>query len=167
MSEIINTIYVLRQEYNQTPPEIDCCLNDLPNNDFNTTFKFIPSFNKKLIREGYFMTFLRMRSDEMVSSGRMVLKLLGRNTINDPFVQGLLSLFDIVSSFKMPFYDPTEEEVKKVIRNEGSFMINDLETHAFDFGHSNKESSSQSYKANFVQKKNHIKLTQRNKRLIL
>ncbi|XP_013611713.1 PREDICTED: salicylate/benzoate carboxyl methyltransferase-like [Brassica oleracea var. oleracea] len=52
MSEIINTIYVLRQEYNQTPPEIDCCLNDLPNNDFNTTFKFIPSFNKKLIREG-------------------------------------------------------------------------------------------------------------------
>ena len=67
----------------------------------------------------------------------------------------------------MPFYDPTEEEVKKIIRNEGSFMINDLETHALNFGHSNKESSSQSYKANFVQKKNHIKLTQRNKRLIL
>lgn len=47
MSEIINTINVFCQKWNQTPPEIDCCLNDLPNNDFNTTFKFIHSFKEK------------------------------------------------------------------------------------------------------------------------
>ncbi|KAF2538967.1 hypothetical protein F2Q68_00023366 [Brassica cretica] len=52
MSEIGNTINALCEEWNKNPPEIDCCLNDFPNNDFNTTFKFIPSFNKKLIREG-------------------------------------------------------------------------------------------------------------------
>lgn len=47
MSEIINTTNVLCQKWNQNPPEIDCCLNDLPNNDFNTTFKFIHSFKEK------------------------------------------------------------------------------------------------------------------------
>ncbi|KAG2262535.1 hypothetical protein Bca52824_069614 [Brassica carinata] len=48
MSEIINTINVLCQGRNQTPPEIDCCLNDLPGNDFNTTFKIISFFNDNL-----------------------------------------------------------------------------------------------------------------------
>jgi len=52
MSEIVNTINALCKEWNKNPPEIDCCLNDLPSNDFNTTFKFITSFNKKLTREG-------------------------------------------------------------------------------------------------------------------
>nr|VDD37509.1 unnamed protein product [Brassica oleracea] len=37
MSEIVNTINLSCQQWNQKPPEIDCCLNDLPNNDFNTT----------------------------------------------------------------------------------------------------------------------------------
>ncbi|KAG2305866.1 hypothetical protein Bca52824_025614 [Brassica carinata] len=49
ISEIINTINVLCQNTNQNPPEIDCCLNDLPENDFNTTFKFVPFFNKELM----------------------------------------------------------------------------------------------------------------------
>lgn len=49
MSEIINTINVLCRQLNQNPPEIDCCLNDLPENDFNTTFKFVPFFNKELL----------------------------------------------------------------------------------------------------------------------
>ncbi|WZZ62569.1 salicylate/benzoate carboxyl methyltransferase-like [Brassica napus] len=49
ISEIINTINVLCQNSNQNPPEIDCCLNDLPENDFNTTFKFVPFFNKEIM----------------------------------------------------------------------------------------------------------------------
>uniref|UniRef100_A0A0D3CL63 Uncharacterized protein n=1 Tax=Brassica oleracea var. oleracea TaxID=109376 RepID=A0A0D3CL63_BRAOL len=49
ISEIINTISVLCQQSNQNPPEIDCCLNDLPENDFNATFKSIPFFNKELM----------------------------------------------------------------------------------------------------------------------
>lgn len=48
MSEIVNTVDVLCQEWNQKAPEIDCCLNDLPDNDFNTTFKLIPFFNKRV-----------------------------------------------------------------------------------------------------------------------
>lgn len=48
MSEIVNTINVLCQQRNQKPPEIDCCLNDLSENDFNTTFKLIPFFNKRV-----------------------------------------------------------------------------------------------------------------------
>ncbi|KAJ0243924.1 S-adenosyl-L-methionine-dependent methyltransferases superfamily protein [Hirschfeldia incana] len=232
MSEIVNTITTLCQERNQNPPEIDCCLNDLPGNDFNTTFKFISFFNDKLtsntpcfvsgvpgsfysrlfprnslhfIHSNYsvnypskvpeeleknkmsvyitsssplseykaylnqfqkdFKTFLRMRSEEMVSNGRMVVTLFGRNTIDDPLYRDCChhltllsdSLSDLVfeglvsaskvNSFKLPFYDPTEEEVKEIIRNEGSFQINDLETHAFDLGHSKGESSLQSSRA--------------------
>ncbi|WZY94122.1 hypothetical protein YC2023_066451 [Brassica napus] len=232
MSEIVNTINELCQERNQNTPEIDCCLNDLPGNDFNTTFKFISFFNEKLTRntpcfvsgvpgsfysrlfpskslhfihsnysvnypskvpEGLeknkmgvyitsssplseykaylkqfqkdFTTFLRMRSEEMVSNGRMVITLFGRNTIDDPLyrdcchhltllsdslrdlvIEGLVSA-STVNSFNMPFYDPTEEEVNEIIRNEGSFQINDLETHAFDLGHSKAESSLQSCRA--------------------
>lgn len=37
----------------------------------------------------------------------------------------------------MPFYDPNEQELKEVIRNEGSFEINEWEAHGFDLGHSN------------------------------
>ncbi|KAG7578213.1 S-adenosyl-L-methionine-dependent methyltransferase [Arabidopsis thaliana x Arabidopsis arenosa] len=48
MSEIVNTIITTYQQKGQNPPEIDCCLNDLPDNDFNTTFKLIPSFHEKL-----------------------------------------------------------------------------------------------------------------------
>lgn len=230
MSEIVNTIYALCKEWNKNPPEIDCCLNDLPSNDFNTTFKFIASFNKKLTREGScfisgvpgsfysrlfplkslhlvhsiysihflskvpegleknkmsvyiksssplseykaylnqfqkdFKTFLRMRSEEMVSSGRMVLTLIGRKTLDDPLYRDCChfwtllsqSLHDLVlegilseskvSSFKMPFYDPSIEEVTDLVRKEGSFEINDLETHGFDLGHSVENCSLQSY----------------------
>ncbi|XP_048623259.1 salicylate/benzoate carboxyl methyltransferase-like [Brassica napus] len=224
MSEIVNTINALCQERNQIPPEIDCCLKDLPGNDFNTTFKFISFFNEKLtsktpcfvsgvpgsfhsrlfpskslhfihsncglnylskVPEGLeknkmsvyitsssplseykaylnqfqkdFTTFLRMRSEEMVSNGRMVITLLGRNAIDDPLYrdcchhltlvsdslrdlvfEGLVSASKVIS-FNMPLYDPTDEELKEIIINEGSFQINDLETHAFDLGHSKEE----------------------------
>ncbi|KAL1197195.1 Salicylate/benzoate carboxyl methyltransferase [Cardamine amara subsp. amara] len=237
MSEIINTIILLCQEWNQNSPEIDCCLNDLPSNDFNTTFKFITFFNKKLTSKGScfisgvpgsfysrlfpsksvhfinsiysfhflskvpdgleknkmsvyitssshlneykaylnqfqrdFTTFLRMRSEEMVSNGRMVLTLIGRNTLGDPLYrdcchfwtllsnslrdlvfEGLLSASK-VSSFKMPFYDPSEEEVKEIIRKEGSFQINDLETHGFDLGHSKEDGSLQAHRVKAGQK---------------
>ncbi|XP_010431112.1 PREDICTED: salicylate/benzoate carboxyl methyltransferase-like [Camelina sativa] len=104
-----------------------------------------------------FTTFLEMRSEEMVYSGRMVLTLMGRNILDDPsyrdcchmwtllpdslrdlVFEGLVSASK-VKSFKMPFYDPSEEEVKEIIRKEGSFQINNLEAHGFDIGHSNRD----------------------------
>ncbi|KAH0942495.1 hypothetical protein HID58_002132 [Brassica napus] len=47
-SEIVNTIIESYQQKGENPPEIDCCLNDLPDNDFNTTFKWLPYFHEKL-----------------------------------------------------------------------------------------------------------------------
>lgn len=46
MSEIVNTIITLYQQNSKNLPEINCCLNDLPDNDFNTTFKLVPSFHE-------------------------------------------------------------------------------------------------------------------------
>ncbi|KAF3603058.1 hypothetical protein F2Q69_00034874 [Brassica cretica] len=48
MSGIVNTIIASYQETSRTPPEIDCCLNYLPNNDFNMTFKWATSFKENL-----------------------------------------------------------------------------------------------------------------------
>ncbi|KAJ4893371.1 Salicylate/benzoate carboxyl methyltransferase [Raphanus sativus] len=235
--EIINTINVLCQQSNQNPPEIDCCLNDLPENDFNTTFKFVPSFNKELMitnqascfvygvpgsfysrlfsrnslhlihssyalhwlskvpeklendKENVFITnssplsaykaylnqfqrdftmFLRLRSEEIVSNGRMVFSFIGRNTLNnDPLYRDCChfwtllskSLHDLVleglvskqklEAFNMPFYDPNEQELKEVIESEGSFEINDLETYGFDLGHSNCDNEKNEYQAGY------------------
>ncbi|ESQ44655.1 hypothetical protein EUTSA_v10003351mg, partial [Eutrema salsugineum] len=173
-------------------PEIDYCLNDLPQNDFNTSFKLVPSFNKEVqgkcfisgvpgsfysrlfptkslhflhssysihwlskvpqgledninnvyIRSGCslsvchsymyqfqtdFYSFLRMRSEEMLPNGRMVLTFIGKKDV-DPlcrdgfYLWSLLSdaLIDLgvvkqseVDSFNLPFYNPNEGEVMK------------------------------------------------------
>ncbi|KAF2558380.1 hypothetical protein F2Q68_00017935 [Brassica cretica] len=167
ISEIINTISVLCQQSNQNPPEIDCCLNDLPENDFNATFKSIPFFNKELMitnqascfvygapgsfysrlfsrnslhfihssyalhwlsnvpeklvndKENVYITnassqsaykaylnqfnrdytmFLKLRSEEIVSNGRMVLTFIGRNTLNnDPLFRDCCHFWTLLS----------------------------------------------------------------------
>ncbi|EOA32151.1 hypothetical protein CARUB_v10015402mg [Capsella rubella] len=215
MSAIANSIIESYQQMGiKNPPEIDCCLNDLLENDFNTTFKIVPSFLEKLIKteakgkcfvsgvpgsfysrlfprkslhfvhsafsihwlskipdslesntksihikhpytpnvyksylnqfKNDFSDFLKMRSEEMVQNGRMVLTFVGRKASNtlskDCFqVWSLLSdcLLDLASegfvkkseieSFNMPFYNPSEEEVMEVIFKEGSFEINKIE----------------------------------------
>ncbi|ESQ45426.1 hypothetical protein EUTSA_v10011047mg, partial [Eutrema salsugineum] len=216
MSEIVNTIIESYQQNGRiNTPEMDCCLNDLPHNDFNTTFKLVPSFLEKLdmeVKERCFVSgvpnsfysrlfprkslhlvhssfslhwlskvpdglennsksihikdpcppdvyksylnqfkndfslFLRMRSEEMVPNGHMVLTFVGRKVSDNLSkacfqVWSLLSdcLLDLVSegvfresemeSFNMPFYNPNEDEVREVISNEGSFEINKIETH--------------------------------------
>ncbi|XP_010547455.1 PREDICTED: salicylate/benzoate carboxyl methyltransferase-like [Tarenaya hassleriana] len=219
MSEIVNTVNALCQERGRDPPEVDCCLNDLPDNDFNTTFKFarffrktgscfvsgvpgsfysrlfpskslhfvhssyslhwlsevprglesnkgsvfMTSYSPRTVYEAYlnqfrkdFSLFLRLRSEEMACDGRMVLTLIGRNA-RDPLYRDCChfwtllskSLLDLVhegivreeevDSFNMPFYDPDEGEVKEIIRNEGSFEIDELETHEYNLGDSRDE----------------------------
>ncbi|ESQ45430.1 hypothetical protein EUTSA_v10010465mg [Eutrema salsugineum] len=221
MSKIVNTIIESYQLKGQNSPGIDCCLNDLTKNDFNTTFKLIPSFYEKLnmdvkgkcfvsgtpgsfysrlfpinslhfahssysihwlskVPEGIednkknvypgspclanlyksylnqfqkdFSLFLRMRSEEIVSNGRMILTFLGREA-SDPLSKDCFgnwslisdSLFDLVSegfvneldveSFNLPFYNPDEGEVREIVAKEGSFEINKFGTFKFPTPH--------------------------------
>ncbi|CDY54689.1 BnaC01g42250D [Brassica napus] len=92
-----------------------------------------------------FSLFLRMRAEETMPDGRMVLTLVGRKALDplskDCFQNWSLishSLLDLVSegivkesdveSFNLPFYNPDENEVREVVENEGSFKINNFET---------------------------------------
>lgn len=157
MSEIVNTII---QSYHQkgrpNAPEIECCLNDLPHNDFNTTFKLVPSFLEKLkievkgkcfvsgvpksfysrlfpsmslplahssfslhwlskVPDGLennntsihiksylnqfkndFSLFLRMRSEEIVPNGQMVLTFVGRK-VSDPLSKDCFQVWSLLS----------------------------------------------------------------------
>ncbi|KAK1355341.1 Salicylic acid carboxyl methyltransferase [Heracleum sosnowskyi] len=92
-----------------------------------------------------FTTFLRMRSEEIIPNGRMVLTLKGRSnadpTIKDcNLIIGLLgkSLVDMcaegllhkedITSFNLPFYTPCTDELKAIIESESSFSIDRFET---------------------------------------
>ncbi|XP_042506694.1 S-adenosyl-L-methionine:benzoic acid/salicylic acid carboxyl methyltransferase 3-like [Macadamia integrifolia] len=94
--------------------------------------------------ESDFSEFLRLRSEELILGGRMVLTILGRRSA-DPssreccYIWELLALAlgDMVSegwieeekvdSFNLPLYSPSLEEVKSVILKQESFGINRLE----------------------------------------
>lgn len=93
-----------------------------------------------------FKFFLKCRAVEMIHGGHMVISTLGSIksddplTINEPL--GLI-LSQMVSeglieeskldSFNLPQYNATQEEVRKVIEEEGSFMVNRIETFAEDW----------------------------------
>lgn len=51
ISEIIDNIHGMYQQMNYKSPEFQVTLNDLPGNDFNTVFKSLPAFYKKLKEE--------------------------------------------------------------------------------------------------------------------
>jgi hypothetical protein len=48
VSELIKIVDKLRRKLGHESPEYQVFLNDLPGNDFNTIFKSLPSFQKKL-----------------------------------------------------------------------------------------------------------------------
>ncbi|KAK8545096.1 hypothetical protein V6N13_066404 [Hibiscus sabdariffa] len=92
-----------------------------------------------------FSNFLRCRSEEMMSGGRMMLTLIGRS-ITDPTSKDCCSLWDLlakslldlvdkglvnesdVDSFNTPYYYPCEEELRQIIEKEGSFVLDKIET---------------------------------------
>ncbi|PWA65169.1 S-adenosyl-L-methionine-dependent methyltransferases superfamily protein [Artemisia annua] len=91
-----------------------------------------------------FTKFLQMRSEEIVCGGCMVLTFIGRRTMDptrddsgciwellahsllDMLKEGLVLESDI-NSFNIPNYFPCEEEVVKIIQNEGSFSLDNLD----------------------------------------
>ncbi|PIN15766.1 Salicylate carboxymethyltransferase [Handroanthus impetiginosus] len=90
-----------------------------------------------------FSSFLRYRSEEVVSGGKMVLTLLGRKSDNPSSKEGCfiwellsLALQEMVSeglveeaklhSFHIPQYTPSTKEVASEVQKEGSFIIDRL-----------------------------------------
>ncbi|KAI4297271.1 hypothetical protein L6164_037165 [Bauhinia variegata] len=217
VSEIMDAIHAASFSLNYQPPEFQFFLNDLVGNDFNTIFKLLPDFFKKLEMEkgkkfgscfiagvpgsfyrrlfpsnsmhffhssfgqhwlsqvpkgltsgglplnkgniyvtessppavlrAYqeqfqedFKLFLRLRSEELVRDGGMLLIFLGRvetNELLSPFGLVGMTLHDMVlegiveepklDSFDIPFYTPTPEEVRQIIDAEGSFTLQRIE----------------------------------------
>ncbi|KAK8626801.1 hypothetical protein V6N13_134432 [Hibiscus sabdariffa] len=96
-----------------------------------------------------FKLFLRSRSEEMVPGGHMVLTVVGSGirtpssktctvwelmgmTLYDMVLEGLIEEAKL-DGFNLPYYAPTCEEVKHVIRSEGSFKIRRFETYKIDW----------------------------------
>lgn len=111
-----------------------------------------------------FFSFLRSRSPEMVTGGRMLLSLMGRSSI-DPIIEhgchyqwellaNALSILvskglvkeDKINSFNAPYYAPCPEELKIAVENEGSFMINRIEAFEIEWDASVSSNSSDNEK---------------------
>lgn len=50
ISQIIDIVHSLSQKHGHNTPEFQVFLNDLPENDFNTLFKSLPTFYANLLR---------------------------------------------------------------------------------------------------------------------
>ncbi|XP_060213343.1 benzoate carboxyl methyltransferase-like [Lycium barbarum] len=58
ISNVIDMVHNLCKENKSEPPEFQVYLNDLPDNDFNSVFKSIPSFIEKMKKENYGNCFI-------------------------------------------------------------------------------------------------------------
>lgn len=92
-----------------------------------------------------FTLFLRSRSEEIVPGGSMILTIIGRADQNNPksiwevlgralynmVLEGLIEETKL-DHFNLPYYTPHAREVTKVIEEEGSFSLQNLDT--FEIG---------------------------------
>ncbi|XP_050204502.1 probable caffeine synthase MTL3 [Mercurialis annua] len=91
-----------------------------------------------------FTTFLKLRSEEIVSRGRMILTITAKNndnphckygsefwpligtTLSDMAEEGVIEK-SMLDSWNIPLYYPSAEEVKSLIQRENSFTISRVE----------------------------------------
>ncbi|CAA2952542.1 salicylate carboxymethyltransferase-like [Olea europaea subsp. europaea] len=111
-----------------------------------------------------FSTFLKCRSEELVSGGRMVLTILGRKN-DDPTSKECCYIWDLLAmalkqmvseglveeeklySFNIPEYTPSPLEVKGEVEKEASFIINCLKVSEINWAEcGDKFASSNSFK---------------------
>ncbi|PWA34533.1 benzoate carboxyl methyltransferase [Artemisia annua] len=122
-----------------------------------------------------FTKFLRLRSQEIIRGGRIVFTIPGRS-ISDPtsedccIIWELLakSLVDMVKegripesdidSFNIPYYTPYEDEVRDVIKKEGSFLIDNLYSFALDWEPYNSDNGKMDVADRPIRGKNTAKL---------
>ncbi|EEF33146.1 S-adenosylmethionine-dependent methyltransferase, putative [Ricinus communis] len=187
VSEIIRAVETNYRKLGHQSPEYHVFLNDLPSNDFNTTFRYLPSFQEKLkeqsigpcffygipgsfyglgsndgkiymsstsppsVLKAYyaqfqrdFSTFLKCRSQELISGGRMVWTIVGRRS-EDPSSTDGCYLWELLAialtrlvlegvinkekldSFNVPYFTPSMSEVISEIEKDGSFLIDQIE----------------------------------------
>ncbi|KAF3446349.1 hypothetical protein FNV43_RR11528 [Rhamnella rubrinervis] len=118
---------------------------------------YISKSSPQIVLEAYslqfqkdFSMFLKCRSEELVSGGRMVLSFIGRSA-SDPttddscyhwelLAQALMSMVseglveeEKVDTFNAPYYAPCAEELKVEIEKEGSFIVDRLEAFEIDW----------------------------------
>ncbi|WOG92217.1 hypothetical protein DCAR_0311480 [Daucus carota subsp. sativus] len=129
-------------------------LSQVPANllDYNKGNIHMAKSSPRRVYEAYFSqfekdftTFLRMRSEEVIPNGRMVLSLVGRSsadhTMKDScYMYGLLgkSLLEMsaegilheedITSFNLPLYTTCIDELEAIIGSEDSFSLDRLET---------------------------------------
>lgn len=107
-----------------------------------------------------FSSFLRSRSPEMVTGGRMLLSLMGRSSIDPTIEDGCYYQWELlanalstlvskglvkeakIDSFNAPYYAPCPEELKIAVENEGSFTINRIEAFEIEWDASVSSNSS-------------------------
>ncbi|XP_024992462.1 jasmonate O-methyltransferase-like [Cynara cardunculus var. scolymus] len=149
---IIDIVDEACKENDRKAPQFQVCLNDLYGNDFNNKANICmaktspPNVFEAYRKQFYldFRKFLKLRSEEIVCGGRMVLTFLGRSNADptsddgcrhmellaqslvDMLKEGLVRESDI-NSFNLPAYTPCEDEVRNVIHNEGSFSLDSLD----------------------------------------
>ncbi|KAL8062246.1 hypothetical protein ABFX02_02G134800 [Erythranthe guttata] len=100
------------------------------------------AYSKQFERD--FMTFLKLRGEEIRGGGRMVLGFLGRiaadptskdefktytllsETLSDMVAEGIVKE-DHLHSFNIPIYAPSIQETEAAIQNEGSFNLDKME----------------------------------------
>ncbi|EYU40286.1 hypothetical protein MIMGU_mgv1a009362mg [Erythranthe guttata] len=125
-----------------------------------------------------FMTFLKLRGEEIRGGGRMVLGFIGRSvadptskdelktitllseTLSDMVAEGLVKEEDL-HSFNIPIYAPSIQEISTAIESEGSFNLDKMEVvlvpldaneddNNYDNMVSNKNNTSGKFVANYV-----------------
>uniref|UniRef100_A0ACD5WR26 Uncharacterized protein n=1 Tax=Avena sativa TaxID=4498 RepID=A0ACD5WR26_AVESA len=91
-----------------------------------------------------FTYFLNLRAKELLPGGQMVISLTGRRIsskifhIWEPIIQilSVMALEGVIDkskfdSFYMPMYGPSNEEIREIIQEEGSFSIKEMVVHDY------------------------------------
>ncbi|KAI3693862.1 hypothetical protein L1987_76817 [Smallanthus sonchifolius] len=151
---MVYTLHALKTLLDKNVPQ------GLENNKLNIYMaKTSPTNVFKAYRKQFeedFTKFLVLRSQEMISGGRMILTIAGRS-ITDPTSDDCCigwellakSLADMlkeglvqeskINSFNIPLYSPYEDEVRDVIQKEGSFSLHSLNSFALNVEQDNTD----------------------------
>nr|GEY94007.1 benzoate carboxyl methyltransferase-like [Tanacetum cinerariifolium] len=158
ISNIISRVHDMCKENNFEVPQFQVFLNDLIENDFNILFRSLPTFYAKLknaegdhcspcfvsaVPGSFYSRLFPNKSIHLFLSSYAVHWLsqvpqgLENNKHNIYMAKtsptnGRIPESDI-DSFNIPYYTPYEDEVRDVIKKEGSFLLDNLYSFALDW----------------------------------